>query len=60
MDLLFLQITIEYNDYEAQSWLRIKNINSSDFGNYTITVSTIDGAAKNSTSVLFEVKSKSV
>ncbi len=55
---MFLQITMEHDKYSGETHLRIENITSSDFGNYTLTVTTRDGAAEKSSTVMLEVTSK--
>ncbi|XP_063845355.1 vascular endothelial growth factor receptor 2-like isoform X2 [Scylla paramamosain] len=52
------RITIEYDELEGLSWLRIEDISSTDFGNYTITVNTTDKDEKSkSATVTFAVYS---
>nr|WOX59916.1 receptor tyrosine kinase PVR2A2 [Gecarcinus lateralis] len=51
------RLTTELNETEGQSWLRIKNITNSDFGNYTITVTTGEGAASDSSTIQIVVNS---
>ncbi|KAG0713917.1 Vascular endothelial growth factor receptor 1 [Chionoecetes opilio] len=52
-----LQISIEQNYHDGYFILRFASVSSSDFGNYTITITTADDAAQNSSTVLMEVKS---
>uniref|UniRef100_A0AAU0N4Q3 Receptor tyrosine kinase PVR2B1b n=1 Tax=Gecarcinus lateralis TaxID=6769 RepID=A0AAU0N4Q3_GECLA len=51
------RISMWYDPPTASSWLRITNVSSQDFGQYTLTASTSDAAASSNASVTIQVKS---
>lgn len=52
------RVTTEHNMDNAESWLRIKNASVTDFGQYTIEVSSNDETVRESKSVFIYIKSR--
>ncbi|XP_050690899.1 vascular endothelial growth factor receptor 1-like isoform X2 [Eriocheir sinensis] len=52
------RITIRHKEEQSRSSLNITNIRSSDFGNYTVNVTTGGGAASDSVTFQLQVKSR--
>ncbi|XP_042888408.1 vascular endothelial growth factor receptor 1-like isoform X2 [Penaeus japonicus] len=52
------RVTTEHNMLNAESWLRIQNASVTDFGSYTIEVSSSDETLRENKSVFVYIKSK--